>query len=106
MITFVSLFVLAAAIAVPLLGLFLSRRHTGSKAYIVVPFQGNIRECETTVKGYYYEELFEKVSLRRCILVVCDDNDKPALSAVEAISPTVTLVNDKELLRKIHKEGL
>ena len=101
---------LAAAIflcVVTLLLLFgLSRRRQFSehRAYIVIPYDGDINSLEAAVRAYYYEEMFESAEYRRAIIVSCHDGEKSEIAYISNKYPSIKIVNETQLVGTVFRD--
>ncbi|MBR1423425.1 MAG: hypothetical protein IJ571_08305 [Ruminococcus sp.] len=84
--------------------LFTGRRKSCAcnKGYIVVPYRGDMKELEMTVKSYYYEELFESAEYRRKIVVVYKDDEDECLELYDKFG-FIDLVSEDCLAQYLRK---
>ncbi len=78
------------------------KRCAYNKGFIVIPYRGDFRELEMTVKCYYYEELFESAEYRRRIIVVYKNNGSDCLPLADRFG-YIEVVSEDGLIRLLEK---
>ena len=74
------------------------RRQYGEyRAFIVIPYLGDIKALEGSVRAYNFEEMLESAEYRRIILVACPEGRECELSIIARKYPSVIIVNESQL---------
>ncbi|MBR2305540.1 MAG: hypothetical protein IJ871_10490 [Ruminococcus sp.] len=80
-----------------MVGVSRRRQYGEYRAFIVIPYLGDIKALEGSVRAYNFEEMLESAEYRRIILIACPEGRECELSIIARKYPSVMIVNESQL---------